>query len=334
MVPVAVSGQPGWIILDGDLARAILNSPDAVRGRTRESQARAGGFAGEDEDQLSVRRRTIMAALAAASDDQSGMQNHTASVCRRLGGGAVPALPPKDQRAAAFSEAMVNHLLGVDPLTGLPPNLLDEEIQELSLGVEHSTAGPRPELARARRQVLVDLMDVAPSAFLDNLFRAGWSRPEIVDEVLALALAGWESTAAAVTSGFSLEVQSSSTDAHIRELLRLYPPSWLLVRKCSSQINGWKFGPEEWLIISPWLIQRNELAWKSPNDFIPARFAPYSPRPWYFPFGAGARRCPGERYALAHIKVCLETLVDPETNDGVTRRVGLLGRRSSALISN
>lgn len=332
VVPIAVDGLPGQLILDGDLARDVLNSPHAHKGRKRHSQAKAGGFSAAAEHEFSVRRRTVMAALAAASADRQGMEKHTATVCARLGGGTLRVLPPVDQRATAFSEAMVNHLLGVDSHLGLPPNLLGDEIQELRHLVEECGTRSGSEPARARRDALADLMGTVPSVFADKLFSAGWSRPDIVDEVLALALAGWESTAAAVTSGFSLNLQPPNADDYIRELLRLYPPSWLLVRTCSIA-GGWKFGPEELLIISPWLIHRNESVWKSAEEFIPARFASSTPRPWYLPFGAGPRRCPGERYALAHIKVCLETLVDPDTNCGATNRIALLGSRSSALIS-
>lgn len=331
---VSVRGQPGWIILDAELARAILNSPDSVKGRSKESQARAGGFAGSDDSQRSVNRRAVMTALALASEDRAAIMQHCRAVLQRFGHGKTPLLPAIDERAEALTESMLNHLLGVSSAVGLPRGLLVDEIRELRFSVEHPEAAGRSVGSSARRGMLGKLMGAAPSPFMDHLGSAGWGNDEIVDEVLALSLAGWESTAAAVTSGVSMGLPGPVTVMEVRELLRLYPPSWLLVRKCAGPIGGLDFTSDELLIISPWLIQHNEKGWESPHEFIPGRFASFSPRTWYFPFGAGPRRCPAERYAMVQIEICLELLLSGDVYEPGPRRVGLLNGRSSALISN
>lgn len=321
---VRVEGRPGWIILDGKVARAILTSDDAVKGRTKESQAMAGGFAAAPGRGFTDRRKTVIAALVHASRDRDALLEQTRTAILRYGAEDSPF-----QRPEAFAEAMVSHLLGVNPAAGLPRGYVAEEVGRLKASVEYSQP-ERTASSACRRDLLRDRMGAVESTFLDHLTKAGWTAADMLDEVFALALAGWGSTAAAVTSGISLGLVGSPSLDQICEVLRMCPPSWLLVRRWAGQIDGLSFDGDELLIISPWLIQRNGKGWAAPNEWMPERFSNLGPKTWYMPFGVGSRRCPGEHYAIAHIGVGIELL-----GSGLGRgpsRLGLLDGRSLALI--
>lgn len=106
-------------------------------------------------------------------------------------------------------------------------------------------------------------------------------------------------------------------DQVVREALRLHPPVWTLARE--ARID-WTIGPYTLpagseVLMSPYVLQRHPRYWERPEDFLPERFDPGTPvyrecpRLAWFPFGAGQRKCIGERMTLLLIKAILATLV-------------------------
>ena len=83
------------------------------------------------------------------------------------------------------------------------------------------------------------------------------------------------------------------------EVLRLYPPGWLMTRKAlRDDALGDYFVPAGTEIYPPYFIQRHPALWNAPDEFDPDRFDPA-----YFkdrhpltmlPFSAGPRNCIGE----------------------------------------
>jgi cytochrome P450 len=100
----------------------------------------------------------------------------------------------------------------------------------------------------------------------------------------------------------------------IDEVLRLYPPLWLMTRKAlADDYLGDFFVPAGTEIyISPYLIQRNPDLWEAPDHFDPERMSPDNERDRHelalCPFGAGPRNCIGELFARVEIQIHLMML--------------------------
>jgi len=98
------------------------------------------------------------------------------------------------------------------------------------------------------------------------------------------------------------------TAAVIDEVLRLYPPAWLITRRSHQDdvLDGVEMKRGSLIIVSPWLVQRHPSLWERPNQFIPERFLDHAGQrrrdvingPGYIPFGAGPRLCIGRDMAL------------------------------------
>lgn len=97
----------------------------------------------------------------------------------------------------------------------------------------------------------------------------------------------------------------------IQESMRLYSPVWILSRqnKASENIAGYTLPPRSNVFFSSYMLHRNPRYWENPDDFIPERFAPgklsKEALRAFIPFGAGPRKCIGDRFADMEIKVVL-----------------------------
>jgi len=97
----------------------------------------------------------------------------------------------------------------------------------------------------------------------------------------------------------------------VTESLRMYPPSWGLVRQAMKGTNlGDYFIPKDSHIwVSQFLNHRDARFFPEPEKFNPERwtedFKKSIPKFAYFPFGGGARRCIGEPFAWMEIELIL-----------------------------
>ncbi|HEY3261194.1 MAG TPA: cytochrome P450 [Pseudonocardiaceae bacterium] len=157
-------------------------------------------------------------------------------------------------------------------------------------------------------------------------------RQRLRDELVTLLLAGQETTAS--TLGWSLylvdrhpEVRErlhaeavdvlgdrlpAYEDLHrlkytamvIEEVMRLYPPVWMLSRlgQQDDVVGGYHVPAGVDVMICPYTLHRHPEFWTAPNRFDPDRFDPSSPtgRPGYayIPFGAGPRFCVGNHLGM------------------------------------
>jgi len=111
----------------------------------------------------------------------------------------------------------------------------------------------------------------------------------------------------------TLETLPQLTYLHqvIQESMRLYSPVWILTRqnKATETIAGYKLPPKSNIFFSAYMLHRNPRYWENPNDFIPERFAPgklsKDDLKAFIPFGAGPRKCIGDRFADMEIKIVL-----------------------------
>ncbi len=201
------------------------------------------------------------------------------------------------------------------------------------------------DLIETRRRGCIEGDDV-----LSILLRArdengeGLTDENIRDEAMTLLMAGHETTANALTFAFwfvgrhpqvwtqlSAEVDEvlnqrrattndlphlKYTRAVLAEAMRLLPPAWIVGRRAVEDVTlDWRNGPTvvpraTTILISPFVIQRDERFWPDARCFDPSRWQnDFEPaRGTYFPFGAGSRACLAENFAWMEATLCLATL--------------------------
>lgn len=166
---------------------------------------------------------------------------------------------------------------------------------------------------------------------------------QLRDEVMTMLIAGHETTAAALTWTWYLLAQAPEIRRRVKEegmrihgenelrasnarrieyarmvlkeSVRLYPPVWLLSRESiHDDVIGDYFIPaKSGIIISPYVVHRNESYWPKPEIFDPSRFGaasaptrhPYS----YLSFGAGPRSCVGAHFGLTEAASIISILL-------------------------
>ncbi|MGH8231770.1 MAG: cytochrome P450 [Steroidobacteraceae bacterium] len=164
------------------------------------------------------------------------------------------------------------------------------------------------------------------------------SHRELIDEVMSIIVAGHETTAAVLNSVWYLLSQHPQVEAKlhaevdavefadwrlstvetlhythqvIMEALRLYPPVWVLTRRCvhADRLLGYEAPAGTDVFMSPYVVQRDPRHWPDPDQFRPERFqsgAQSAPHRFAFiPFSAGPRHCVGETFATYEMVIHL-----------------------------
>lgn len=166
---------------------------------------------------------------------------------------------------------------------------------------------------------------------------------ELMNEVSTIFLAGHETGASAMTWALYLlascphlqeavrdEFRAALVDGRptaetlrglpmlrnvFRETLRLYPPVSFFVREVvePTTMRDKTMQPASMLLVSPWLIQRNQDNWQDPHAFDPSRFddpaAQHACRHAYLPFGKGPRVCVGAGFATQEALLLLGSVL-------------------------
>ncbi|NUR26664.1 MAG: cytochrome P450 [Catenulispora sp.] len=167
-------------------------------------------------------------------------------------------------------------------------------------------------------------------------------RERMRDELVTLLLAGHETTASTLSWALHLldrhpevrekvhqeavEVFSRGpldsaalhgftyTSMVLEEVMRMYPPVWLLTRiaREADEIGGFSVPAGADVIISPYLLHHNANWWPDPERFDPERFATAAragrERYSYIPFGAGPRFCVGNNLGMMEATIVLAAL--------------------------
>jgi cytochrome P450 len=172
------------------------------------------------------------------------------------------------------------------------------------------------------------------------------SRKQIRDQVVTFIVAGHETVASALTWAWQLLAENPEAAARLRaevddvcpegsprfadlprlpytaavmdEVLRLYPPAWLVTRRAreADVLAGVEVPENALVILSPWIVHRHEAAWPDPERFAPERFLDaegarrrdLATESAYLPFGAGPRLCIGRDMALLEGTLVLAAL--------------------------
>ena len=170
---------------------------------------------------------------------------------------------------------------------------------------------------------------------IDLLRRAGAAKPGLLSDpewhyqMMALLIAGHETTAVALTWTWYLLAQHPSIadrltgevdatlngrapakddvpeltwcDAVFKEALRLYPPVPIIPRMAYQEftLNGYPVAPGTVILICPWVTHRDERFFAEAERFRPQRWldGPDPRRYSYLPFSAGPRTCIGQGFA-------------------------------------
>jgi cytochrome P450 len=101
----------------------------------------------------------------------------------------------------------------------------------------------------------------------------------------------------------------------IQELLRLYPPAWMIPRTAveADVIDGVAIDKGATVLISPYLTQRMDELWVDPETFDPRRFEPLQVqrrhRYSYFPFSGGVHQCLGSHFVTMEIQLVVAAVL-------------------------
>ena len=172
----------------------------------------------------------------------------------------------------------------------------------------------------------------------------GFTDAELLDEVITLIVAGYETSAGTLNWAWYLlarnadadeklleearailpDVASVTSDALremvyaqqlLEETLRLYPPVWLFSRRAEQDdaLAEYDVPAGTDIYFSPYILHRTPELWPDPERFDPGRFGAEGmyrkgARP-YFPFSLGPRRCLGEYFSFLEMKVHLGMLI-------------------------
>jgi cytochrome P450 len=169
-----------------------------------------------------------------------------------------------------------------------------------------------------------------------------FSFKEILDQIAMLFLAGHETTASSLSwTLYLLALYPEHQEAAYREIvsvcgaegeitldaigklptvtnifkeaLRLYPPVSFMAREAAvdTRIRDKEIKKGSYVVVSPWLMHRNERFWEDPHMFNPDRFNHPEKlvKNTYFPFGMGQRICIGAAFAMQEGVLILASIV-------------------------
>ena len=181
----------------------------------------------------------------------------------------------------------------------------------------------------------------ALSIMLDASERGEITTEEILDNAVALLLAGSDTTALALTyCWYALEDHPELEDSLVAEYdehvgegppdvdaledleglsnvvdetLRLYPPTWNSMRKAKTPVvvGDYRLPEGATIMLPQWVVHRDDRYWDDPDTFDPSRWKNEEGRPEYayFPFGGGPRHCIGMSFARLEIRLALATML-------------------------
>ncbi|MBN1208789.1 MAG: cytochrome P450 [Myxococcaceae bacterium] len=155
---------------------------------------------------------------------------------------------------------------------------------------------------------------------------------QLRDEVVALFVAGYETSTVAMAWAFHFLTQQPELTERLRaevdaalgarapsfadlprlpfargvlqEALRLYPPAYWLPRLAveDDELDGYRIPAGTLIGVLSYLIHRRPDFWESPERFDPDRFSPERSagrhKHAWLPFGTGQRQCIGKEFAL------------------------------------
>lgn len=221
----------------------------------------------------------------------------------------VPIAPPgwvptannrKLNRSVAALDAAVEAMVSGQRLRRVIRNQVDGEIENPRNMIEllSSTTDPLGKTLTMHeiRDEIVTFI-VAGHETVASALSWSWAiladNPGLQDQLAAEAQQAEESDNGASVDSLPL------TRAFFEEVLRVYPPAWLITRKAlgPDTIDGHEIPAGALIILSPALLHQHPDVWPNANKFDAKRFLREYSRESYIPFGAGLRQCIGKDFA-------------------------------------
>jgi cytochrome P450 len=176
------------------------------------------------------------------------------------------------------------------------------------------------------------------------LCAAGLSGQDLHDEVVSLLVGGVQTTVATLCWTFALLSQNHEmrrrlheevdtvlagrpadyddvwrlehTRRVVAEVLRLYPPLWVLTREATedTELAGHPVPAGSTVMFSPYVLHRNPTLFPEPDEFDPDRWHPdraaSMPQGAWIPFGAGNRKCVGDNFATVQATITVAMIAN------------------------
>jgi cytochrome P450 len=196
--------------------------------------------------------------------------------------------------------------------------------------------------AADRREGVSERPDVLGMLLTSGDGPEGMGIEQIRDEVMTIFLAGYETTARALTwtwwllarypeaaarladeltavldgraPGFEDLPRLRYTHDVIAESMRLYPPAWVVGRRAAetTSLGAWTIPRDSIVLASQWISHHDPRFWHEAEAFRPERWSngetEAQPKFAYFPFGGGTRLCIGEGFAWTELVLVLATI--------------------------
>ena len=171
------------------------------------------------------------------------------------------------------------------------------------------------------RATIEGIVALGPRTPLAERLAAALDDEELRNEMLALLLAGHETTANALAWTFFFLASSPELarwmdderwiTAAIEESMRLYPPVWILERRAieDDEIGGYTIPAGSMLYVSPYVLHRDPRFWPDPERWDPARFLSAAPHEAWLPFGAGPHHCLGASFAMLEARTVVRVVM-------------------------
>lgn len=225
---------------------------------------------------------------------------------------------------AMFGRAYPEHAAAISETVSIATTCLDALSKSWVPYVDRFGAAGRT-IRRCREHLLAFAETVRADlatgdAPMSRLLGSGLDDPAILDEIVTQIVAGTETTSITTSWAMVALTQHPAWVARLREegdaaatlvtkeVLRLYPAFWTLIRvpRQDTEVAGFSFPKDAVTFVSPWAVHHNPNVWPDPERFDPERFVDRTPvRGDYLPFGYGARACIGGRLAQAIAQECL-----------------------------
>ncbi|MEO1244258.1 MAG: cytochrome P450 [Pseudomonadota bacterium] len=222
---------------------------------------------------------------------------------------------------------------------------------------------------RELRKLLLEIIAERRASKLDGQFdflemylgahdknREPFSDRELLDEIMTLIVAGFETSANTLSWVWYLLAGHPAVEARLieeanrclpnvdavgpeavqgmlytqqvlEEALRLYPPVWLFTRRAHEfdELDDYDVPAGSDIYLSPYLMHRTPSFWPDPERFDPDRFerrdsAGRKQEQPFFPFSLGPRRCLGEYFSFLEMKLHLGFLLPRFRMQRVSRR--------------
>jgi cytochrome P450 len=166
------------------------------------------------------------------------------------------------------------------------------------------------------------------------------TRQDLIAETKTLFLAGFETTATALTWTLYLLARHPSAAAAARaeiddalgsrapawddlgrlsyvakvlhEAMRLYPPVYAIARRCAADddLGGYAIAAGTPVLVSVYGVHRAPAWGADPEQFRPERFSDRNwPKRAYMPFGAGQHLCIGNDFSMVEMSVALALIL-------------------------